>query len=93
MNMRATYDNKVFTALCKITFLTNGKTFGPYGACSNNGKTFGPYGSVTDYSFLFPNGLLYFSGISARYLNVLVFNSYCGDSNFKLIIPTRGIDY
>ena len=68
-------------ALCKITFLTNGKIFGPYGSCSKDNEK----------SFLFPHGIFYFSGGSTKYLNELEFNSLCPYS--KIIAPTRGIDY
>ena len=67
--------------LCKITFLTNGKTFGPYGSCSRD----------TEQSFIFPHGLFYISGRSAQYLNKLNFHSVCWYA--KIIPPTLGINY
>ena len=78
-----TYQTRSYiaTTLCKINFLTNSKTFGPFGSCTY----------YTEKSFLFPNGLYYLSGSSATYLNQINFNSLC--SNAKLVVPTRGIDY
>ena len=69
------------TVICKITFLTNGQTFGPFGSCTED----------TEKSFLFPHGIYYFSGGWDMFLNELAFNSLC--PNAKIIIPTRGIDY
>ena len=78
-----TYQTTTYTAtaVCKITFLTKGKTFGPYGTCTDD----------TEKSFFFPNGLFYFSGRIIKYINQLNFNSLC--PNTKLVVPTRGIHY
>ena len=69
------------SVLCKITFLTDGKTFGPYGSCADD----------TEKCALFPNGIFYFSGSTTSYLNKLTFYSSC--SNGDIIIPSRGVDY